>query len=318
MIFYSMKFTKPKFWDKSFSFTAFLLMPFTLMVMLFVFLQKKFTKTIKFNIPIICVGNIYVGGTGKTPVSIYIAKEVLKLGKNPAILRKFYEEHQDEHRMIQENFKNLILDSNRANGIRNVEKMNYDTVILDDGFQDRKIHKDLNILCFNQNQLIGNGFILPSGPLRESLKSIKNAEIILINGKKDNEFEKKILNINKKLKIFYTKYKPVNIDQFKGKKLLAIAGIGNPENFFQLLLENNLNVRKKLIYPDHYVFSETEINNIVKEADINNYEIIMTEKDYFRIKDFNNDKIKYLRVLLEIPDKKNLIKIISKLYDQSN
>jgi tetraacyldisaccharide 4'-kinase len=313
-----MKFTKPKFWDKSFSFTAFLLMPFTLMVMLFVFLQKKFTKTIKFNIPIICVGNIYVGGTGKTPVSIYIAKEVLKLGKNPAILRKFYEEHQDEHRMIQENFKNLILDSNRANGIRNVEKMNYDTVILDDGFQDRKIHKDLNILCFNQNQLIGNGFILPSGPLRESLKSIKNAEIILINGKKDNEFEKKILNINKKLKVFYTKYKPVNIDQFKGKKLLAIAGIGNPENFFQLLLENNLNVRKKLIYPDHYVFSKTEINNIVKEADINNYEIIMTEKDYFRIKDFNIDKIKYLRVLLEIPDKKNLIKIISKLYGQSN
>ena len=218
-----MKLIKPKFWDKSFSFTAFLLMPFTLMVMLFNFLQKKFTKTIKFNIPIICVGNIYVGGTGKTPASIHIAKEILKLGKNPAILRKFYKEHQDEHRMIQENFKNLILDSNRVNGIRDIEKMNYDTVILDDGFQDRKIHKDLNILCFNQNQLIGNGFILPSGPLRESLKSIKNAEIILINGKKDYEFEKKIFNINKKIKIFYSKYKPVNIDQFKGKKLLAIA-----------------------------------------------------------------------------------------------
>jgi len=130
--------------------------------------------------------------------------------------------------------------------------------------------------------------------------------------------EKKIFNINKKIKIFYSKYKPVNIDQFKGKKLLAIAGIGNPENFFQLLLENNLNVVKKLIYPDHYVFSETEIKNIIKEADINNYEIIMTEKDYFRIKDFKYNKIKYLKVLLEITDKENLIKIISKLYDQSN
>ena len=173
-------------------------------------------------------------------------------------------------------------------------------------------------MCFNQNQLIGNGFIFPSGPLRENLNSLKNAEIILINGEKNIEFEKKILNINKNLKIFYSSYKPVNIDQFKNKKLLSFAGIGNPNNFFELLLKNNLIVKKKLIYPDHYNFSKKEISNIVEEAKINNYQIITTEKDYLRIKDFKYDEIKYLKVSLDIKDKKKLLEVILKLYDQKN
>jgi tetraacyldisaccharide 4'-kinase len=293
-------------------------MPLTIVVMLIIFFKKKLTKTIKFNIPIICIGNIYLGGTGKTPTSIYIANELSKLGRKPVILRKFYKEHKDEHNLIKDNFNHLILNKNRVTGIKEIEKMNYDTVILDDGFQDYKIKKNLNILCFNQNQLIGNGFILPSGPLRESLNSLKNVEIILINGRKDIEFERKILSINKDLKVFYTNYKPLNIEQFKGKKLLAIAGIGNPENFFQLLLKNDLNIEKKLVYPDHYEFTETEIIKITKEAYMNNYEIIMTEKDYFRIKKFKNDKIKYLKVSLEIFEKEKLLKEISKSYVQNS
>ena len=84
-------------------------------------------------------------------------------------------------------------------------------VILDDGFQDRKIKKNLNIICFNQKQLIGNGFILPSGPLREGLKSLNKANIILINGKKDKNFEDKVLSINKDLEIFYSNYRPSKI-----------------------------------------------------------------------------------------------------------
>jgi tetraacyldisaccharide 4'-kinase len=313
-----MKLNKPKFWDTKYSFIAFFLIPLTLIVILFIFLKKKITKSVKFNIPIICIGNIYIGGTGKTPASIYIAKELSKIGKKPAILRKFYKDHKDEHDLIKDNFENLILNENRVAGIKEIEKMGYDTVILDDGFQDYRIQKNLNILCFNQSQLVGNGYILPSGPLRESLSSIKNVEIVLINGEKDVEFEEKILNINKNLKIFYTSYNPVNIDQFKNKKLLAIAGIGNPNNFFQLLLKNDLNIKKKLIFPDHYEFTETEILNIVEEADNNNYEIITTEKDYFRIKDFKNDKIKYLKVSLEIQEKERLLQLISKLYAQKN
>ena len=313
-----MKLNKPKFWNNKYSFTAFLLLPITIIVILFIFLKRYFTKTVKFNFPVICVGNIYIGGTGKTPSSILIANELSKLGKNPAIVRKFYEDHQDEHSLIKENFKSLILCENRIEGIAKAKKLSHDSVILDDGFQDLSVKKSLSILCFNHNQLIGNGFILPSGPLRESLKSLKKAEVILINGKKDINFEKKILKINKNLEIFYSNYIPLNIEQFRGHKLFAIAGIGNPENFFQLLLQNDLNIEKKIIYPDHYKFSKNEFLSIIEKAKISNCQIIMTEKDYFKVKDFNLHNIKYLKVDLKINEKEKLFKKIYKLYDQNN
>ena len=310
-----MKLSKPKFWDKKNSLISLILIPFTLIILLVIFFKKKFTKSIKFNIPIICVGNIYIGGTGKTPTSIYLANELTKLSKNPIILRKYYKNHIDEHHLIRKNFKNLILDHNRVNGIAKAIGDNYDSVILDDGLQDYKIQKNLSIVCFNSNQLIGNGLVLPSGPLRENLSSLKNANIILINGKRNIDFEKKILQINQNLKIFYSQYKPININQFKNKKLLAIAAIGNPNNFFYLMKENNLNVRKELTFPDHYLFTKPEIQNIIKEANNKNYQIIMTEKDYFKIKDFNLDKVEYLKVALEINEKEKFIKSITEIYD---
>ncbi len=310
-----MKLSKPKYWDLKNSFFSILLFPVSLIVLIFISIKKKITKTIKFNIPIICVGNIYIGGTGKTPSAIYLAKELFELGKKPAILRKYYKSHDDEHRLIKNKFKSLILCQDRSDGIKEAEKSLFDMVILDDGLQDYKIKKDLSIVCFNQNQLIGNGLVIPSGPLRENLNALKDANIILINGNKDIDFEKKILNVNKNLEFFYSYFKPTNIERFKNKRLLALAGIGNPENFFKLLQENDLNIEKKLIFPDHYEFTKTEIKNIVKNAKNKNLQIIMTEKDYFKIKDFNIPEIQYLEVSLEIKQKNKLTQIISKLYD---
>ncbi len=309
-----MKLNKPKFWDLKISFLSILLFPVSLIVLVFISIKKKITKSINFNIPIICIGNIYIGGTGKTPTSIYLARELLNLGKKPAILRKYYKSHDDEHRLIKKRIKNLILCQNRSDGIREAEKSGFDIVILDDGLQDYKIKKNLNIVCFNQNQLIGNGLVIPSGPLRENLNALKDADIILINGKKDTKFEKKLLNINKNLEFFYSYFKPINIEKFKNKKLLAIAGIGNPENFFKLLKQHDLNIEKKLIFPDHYEFTKNEIRNIIKDARFKNLQIIMTEKDYFKIKEFNVPEIKYLEISLEIKQKEKLIQKISQLY----
>jgi tetraacyldisaccharide 4'-kinase len=315
-----MKLNKPKFWNTKYSFITILLIPVTLIIILIIFLKKKFTRRIHFNIPIICVGNIYIGGTGKTPTSIYIAKELTELGKKPAILRKYYKDHRDEHNLIREKFNNLILNKNRLAGIKEAVKMNFDTVILDDGFQDYQIKTNLNILCFNQNQLIGNGLVLPAGPLREKLNSLKDADVILINGKRNIDFEKKILKINNNLEIFYSSYKPINIDQFKEQKLFVIAGIGNPDNFIKLLLDNGLNIEKKLIFPDHYEFTQAEISNIIADAKKNNFQVLMTEKDYYRINHLKHElgKIKYLKVSITIDGKEKLLKTISKLYDQIN
>ena len=313
-----MKLNKPKFWDAKISFISILLLPISLIVLLIIFLKQKFTKTVKFNIPIICIGNIYIGGTGKTPTAILLANELSKLKRNPVILRKFYKDHIDEHDLIKENFKNLILCKSRISGVNEAEKKKFDSVILDDGYQDDNIKKSLNIICFNQNQLIGNGLVLPAGPLRERFNSLKKANVILINGKKDINFEKKIVSINKNIKIFYSYYKPSNIDQFKNKKLLAIAGIGNPYNFFKLIEENNLKIEKKLIFPDHHIFNETEVKSIINESLHKNLHIIMTEKDYFKIRNFNIDNINYLKVSLEIHEKQNFIKIINDIYNKTH
>ena len=308
------KINKPKFWDRKIGLISILFFPLTLIVIFFTSLKKKITKTQGFKIPIICVGNIYLGGTGKTPTSILLAKELSKLGKKPLILRKYYKNHNDEYRLIKNYFKNLIISKNRIEGLKDAEKSNFDMVILDDGLQDYKIKKNLSIVCFNNNQLIGNGMVLPSGPLRENLSILKNVEIVIINGSKNINFENKILNINKKLEIFYSFYKPINLDQFKNKKLLALAAIGNPENFFQLVEKNNLKIFKKKTFPDHYQFSKAEMQNILREAEMKNYQIIMTEKDYYKINHYKLKKINYLKVSLEIYNKEKLFKKINSLY----
>ena len=310
------KIFKPKFWDKGkFNFFSLILFPFSLVTLLIIYFKKHFIIKKKFKIPIICIGNIYIGGTGKTPTSILLAQEITKLGFRTAILRKLYKNHYDEYNQIKSSFSNLIVNKNRVKGLAELENNNYDFAILDDGLQDYRIKKDLSIVCFNSNQLIGNGLVIPAGPLRESLNAIANADLVMINGDKDEQFEKKLLKINRKLKILYSYYKPTNIEEFKNHNLLALAGIANPENFFKLLEKNNLIIREKLIFPDHYKFDKSEIQNIIAKAEKNNLKIVMTEKDFFKINNFNLNNINYLKVSLEVPNKKDIINEINKLYN---
>ncbi len=312
-----MKLYKPKFWEKKNNFISIILLPLVFLVKIIVYFKRKFTSEINFKIPIICVGNIYIGGTGKTPLSIFIAKEIKKAGKNPAIIRKFYRGHSDEHLLIKKYFSNLILDKSRINGIKLSLKKGHDFAILDDGFQDYKIKKTISILCFNQRQLIGNGLLFPAGPLRESLNSLKRADIVIINGKKDGNFEKLVLKKNKNIDIFYSNYRPTNINHFKNEKLMAVAGIGNPDNFFELLHDNDLHVYEKLIFPDHHKFSKPDISKIIDISAKKKLKIIMTEKDFYKIKDLNLPNFDYLKVELEIENKEKLIKKILNINDKN-
>ncbi len=310
-----MKLFKPKFWKSNKNFFTVLLIPLSLITWIYIILKKTFIQKVKFNIPVICVGNIFIGGTGKTPLSIHIARKLSENGKNPAIVRKYYKSHKDEHKMIISYYNKLILNLNRSKGIYEALEKGYDAVILDDGFQDYKIKKNLSIICFNSNQLIGNGYLFPSGPLRESLGSLRNANILIINGDKSLNFEQKILKIKKDLKIYYSNYKPLNIQEFKNKKLLVISGIGNPENFFKILKDNQMNIQKKMVYPDHYEFTKNEMLKIIKYAKKNDFQIVMTEKDYYKIKDFSLENIKYLKVKLEIEKEEEFIKNVMKAYE---
>tara|TARA_Y100000994_G_scaffold153307_1_gene125606 strand:+ start:420 stop:1340 length:921 start_codon:yes stop_codon:yes gene_type:complete len=302
-----MNFKKPEFWDKSeLSIWSIILYPFSLLFLI-ISLGAKFLKIKKkFPIPIVCVGNIYTGGTGKTPLALEIFKITKSYGKNPAFVKKGYDYLYDEIQMLDRAGKTYS-DKNRKEAIKSLISDKHDVAILDDGFQDLSIEKDFSILCFNSRQLIGNGFLIPAGPLRESFNSIKKADCVLINGDRNIEFENKINKINKNIKIFYSKYKIKNIENFKNKEIVAFAGIGNPSNFFHLLKENNINVKKTYSFPDHYNYSENDFSKIIGDK---NMKIITTEKDYFRMNDRQKQNCEFVKVDLEIENKSEFVNLI--------
>ena len=298
-----MKILKPEFWNKKNNLFSIFLLPLSLFLQILVKLRNIMIKAEKLPIPVICVGNIYLGGTGKTPLCIEIVRILQKFNKKTAIIKKSYAKHMDEFKLIKSKKIKLFKNNSRILAIKDAVSNKFDCVILDDGFQDPSISKDLNIICFDGKQLAGNGMTLPSGPLREPLSSLKNCQIVIICGDVNDEFEKEIKNISKNIIFFYSKYIPTNIESFKGHNLLAFAGIGNPKNFFNLLDENNLKVIKRISFPDHYSYSLKELNKLIDFALENNLKLITTEKDFFRINHHNLSQIDYLSLKLEI--KKN-------------
>jgi len=308
-----MSFFKPKFWDKNqISFFPVLLFPVSLLIKVLSFFKRSFTKTHQCSIPIICVGNIYVGGTGKTPLCIEIFSILKNLNMNPVFIRKKYDSFQDEAD-LQKQVGPVYQNKKRTDAVKEALQNKADVAILDDGFQDFSINKNLSIVCFNEKKWIGNGLVIPSGPLRESLSALKRSSCVVINGKKNTDIENKILNENKEAKIFYTQYKPQNINEFKNNKIIAFAGIGNPENFFDLLKDNKLNIVETIKFPDHHQYSEKELKNLLIKIKENNTILLTTEKDYFRIFESFRKNIKFLKIKVEIENKIQFVEEIKKI-----
>jgi len=308
-----MNFFKPKFWDKSqISFFSIFLLPITLLIKLLSILKRCLTKSKQSSIPVICVGNIYLGGTGKTPLSIEIFSILKNLNMNPAFIRKQYDLFKDETD-LQKSIGPVYQNKKRIDAVQEAIQNNINIAVLDDGFQDFSIKKNLSIICFNEKQWIGNGLTIPSGPLRESLSALKKADCVIINGKKNENIENKIFSKNDKIKIFYSNYKPQNTAEFKNKKIVAFAGIGNPENFFDLLRDNKLNIVETIKFPDHHKYSEKELENLLNKIKDNNSILLTTEKDYFRISENHKKNIKCLKIKVEIENKNQFIEEIKKI-----
>ena len=308
-----MKFFKPKFWDKNqISLFSILLFPISLLIKLINFFKRSLIKKHNCSIPVICVGNIYLGGTGKTPFCIELFSILKTMNKKPVFIRKKYESFQDEVNLLK--LVGPIYESKkRINALNDAIHNNADVAILDDGFQDFSIKKDLSIICFNENQWIGNGLTIPSGPLREELSALNRANLVIINGKKNINIENKIFEKNKKIKIFYIKYKPQNIEEIINKKAVAFAGIGDPVNFFNLLKEENIDLLHEISFPDHYDYTEKELKNLITKAKNNNAVLLTTEKDYLRISENFRKNIFYIKIKIEIENRNELIEDIKKI-----
>ncbi len=307
-----MNLKKPKFWDYNRpNIFAYFLYPITFLIKFLIYLSKKKHKR-KFKIKTICIGNIYVGGTGKTSLSIKINEIFKNNNIKSCFVKKIYANQIDEQKLL-ENKGKLFLSSKRINAIAQAENEGYEVAILDDGLQDYSIDCDIKFICFNNINWKGNGMTIPAGPLREEFKNLENYENIFLNGNLENldRLKKEILNVNQNINIHIGVYEALNANEFeKDENYLVFSGIGNHQTFINMLKNYGFKVLKDIEFPDHYNFTDKEINKILDEALSLNCKIITTEKDYFRLKNINNNKIKYIKSHLKIIDEDKLIKTI--------
>ena len=315
-----MNFKKPKFWDlKKPNLFSNLLYPFSYLIRFNNFLNEIKLKKKSDKIKTICIGNIYLGGTGKTPTVITLYNLTKRLYKKVAIGKKYYPEHRDEN-IILDNESNLILGKSRLKIIKKAINKKIKLLIFDDGLQEGEIDYDLKFVCFNSNNWIGNGRIIPSGPLRELKESLKKYDAVFLQdtfySNKNNYLINTIKKINPKIKIFKTKYQPINIKEFdKKKNYLIFSGIGNPENFKNLLLKNKMKIIKELKFPDHYKYTDDDIKEIKDTAVNLKAEIITTEKDYIKLNSNNKKDIKCLYIKIKILNQFKLMNYLKlKLY----
>ena len=313
-----MKFKKPLFWDlKKPNLISNILYPLTIFIKLNNFLLGFKKKKNSQKLKTICVGNIYIGGTGKTPSTIMLYNLIKKFKTNVSTAKKFYKSQNDE-RIILEKKTNSLFGFDRKEIVNKAIESSKDLLIFDDGLQDKYTSYDLQFVCFDTKNWIGNGRLIPAGPLRENLKSLKKYDGVFLKdvNEKSNEIIKLIKSINSEIKIFITEYKPTNLKQFNLKdNFLFFSGIGNPENFKNLLIKNNFKIIKEVIYPDHYDYNKGDIEKIKILANKMNAKIITTEKDYVKIKNFNIENINFLEIDLNVKDDKILSDFIkSKLY----
>ena len=306
-----MNLKKPKFWDYDDpSLYSYLLLPIAFIIKIFSSFKKKpLTKNLK--IKTICVGNIYIGGTGKTSLSIKI-NEILQKNKiKSCFIKKFYPKQKDEQIILKKRGK-LFLNVNRIDAINEAVKEGYEVAILDDGLQDYSIYYDTTFVCFNNINWIGNGLTIPAGPLRESINNLKKYKNIFINGNLENieKIERDILKINSKVHLYKGKYVPLNIKEFDtNEKYIIFSGIGNHQTFVNMIRNYGLKIVKDIEFPDHYKYTKNDIEIILNHAKNLSAKIITTEKDFNRLEN-KTEEIKMINSELQIIDEKKFINTI--------
>lgn len=262
----------------------------------------------------IVVGNITSGGTGKTPLIIYLANELKKNGYRPGIISRGYgsktegvmevsqksdvAEAGDEPMLIQKHTHlPVFVSKDRVLAAKALVKKyaKTDVILSDDGIQHYRLRRDLEVLVIDGTRKFGNGYLLPAGPLREFRSKLKTVDAIVCNHKKviDGSY---LMKYKGHLLINLKTNKKIHLNNLSLKNIHAIAGIGNPDRFFDYLKTFNI-VFNSSAFQDHYKFSKKDFR------DMNDKNIIMTEKDAVKCQQFSRNNFWYLPVIAEVDSK---------------
>ncbi len=257
------------------------------------------TKTQAANIPVICIGNLTAGGSGKTPICLAIHKIIQQqqLFHSPFFLTRGYggtatqpkriEDHDDastvgDEPLILSSHCNTIISKNRHSGACYADELGADCVIMDDGLQNLSLKKDLTFLVINGEMGFGNNKTIPAGPLREPLQNAltRTDAIILIGEDKRNTLRP----IEGKKPVFKCDIAiPENKAPDKDKEYVAFCGLGYPDKFFNTLQTQGYKILSSHPYPDHHLYNEADLAFLTGLAKESNTQLITTEKDYVKI-----------------------------------
>lgn len=310
----------PKYWQSNSEISK-ILQPLGKIYAMLTWLRIKIIKPKKVDIPVICIGNITAGGTGKTPVAISLAKMLINDVYHPFFVTRGYggrlqnvvvnnkkhlaKDVGDEPLLLSKQAP-VVVNANRYQGAQLALKNGADMIIMDDGFQNPKLYKDLSFLVFDGNYGVGNGKIIPAGPLRETFEQgIKRADALLILGKDKHNLSKKSGK-----KVFFGHIETNNTVVATNKDVLAFAGIGHPQKFYHSLKEIGFNVVKTIDFPDHHFYTRSELQSIIDQAKKLNAEIYTTGKDYVKIPNSLQAQIKVLEITVVWENPDELMKFI--------
>jgi len=271
---------------------------------------------------VISVGNISWGGSGKTSLVIYLHQELCKRFKVASITKGYA---KDEFFLLKDKLKYVFDSKDRVLLLKRLRD-DFDLFILDDGFQYRKLNRDLDIVVMGAKEFIKKKLLLPAYILREPLKSLRRADIVILTCPDKipdiNSVKESLLKINPHLKIYLADYqfkgfldrdRNVKDDSyFKSRNFAALTAIGNPEGFISLLKNLNIRIKRVMIYPDHYEFNARDIFRIeedLKKCGVG--DVVITYKDLYHL-DFSRANLNYfiLEIELKIKDEANLLKDI--------
>ena len=245
-------------------------------------------------------------------MTIKLNQILTKLNYKTASVKKFYKNQIDEQKLLATKSK-LYCKKNRLMALNDAIRDNIEIAIFDDGLQDKFLNYDISFVCFSSTNWIGNGCLIPSGPLREKIKSILKYDAIFLNGNEEDNshIKNSIKEISKDIKIFETYYKPINVHKFDIEdNYLIFSGIGNPNNFKKTLLKNNFKIIKEINFPDHHQYTKEDIEKIKLVAANLSAKIITTEKDFVKISHEYFDNINFLEIDLVIREQDKLISFI--------
>jgi len=284
----------PLFWKQKNTLST-LLLPLGWVYALVTKLRIKRTRPYKAARPVICVGNLTAGGSGKTPVSLSLAGLLKDMGFHPAFITRGYggkiknimvdpsrhtAELAGDEPMLLAAAAPTFINPDRARAAQTaISQAEADVLIMDDGFQNPGLFKDLSFLVFDGAYGIGNGRVIPAGPLRETCaEGLKRAQALIILGPDKSG----IAALNPELPVFYAQTEPL-APKVKNRKALAFAGIGHPQKFYQSLAQAGVTIDKTVDFPDHHFYTREEILKLISEAAASDLVLYTTSKDYVKI-----------------------------------